>query len=57
MSIDCTTCEWLEDEDGLWVTDCNEDFQFTSHGPSENGFEWCPYCGKKLIEIQLFGTN
>lgn len=45
-------CEWNEDEDGVWVTECQELFEFNECGPQENGFKFCPYCGKKLNIIR-----
>ncbi len=45
-------CKWVEvDEDGRWATDCDHEFEFTSDGPSENKFKWCPYCGKPLVPV------
>lgn len=41
-------CKWSEDGDGVWDTSCGERFEFVDGGPPENGFEFCPYCGKKL---------
>lgn len=42
------TCSWSADEDGTWETECDELFQFTTDGPKENGFKFCPYCGARL---------
>jgi hypothetical protein len=48
QDVDCSVCDWQQEEDGQWETDCSETFEFNEGGPKENGFEWCPYCGKKL---------
>lgn len=29
-------CKWAEDEDGLWQTDCGQEFSFIDAGPNEN---------------------
>ena len=42
-----TQCEWVEDEG--WETACGEMFMFETEGPLENGFLFCPYCGRGLI--------
>ena len=43
-------CIWVEDEEGIFETSCNEMFEFTESGPKENGFNYCPYCGCELVE-------
>lgn len=42
------TCKWTEDEDGVWHTDCGNSFEFSAHGPEENGIKFCMYCGRKV---------
>lgn len=39
-------CVW-DDEEG-WPSTCGECFYFEDGGPKENGFKFCPYCGKPL---------
>lgn len=46
-------CEWKEDEDGIWHTECDNSFHFTEGGPTENDFLFCPYCGKRLETIHF----
>lgn len=43
-------CLWSEDSDGTWNPKCGKDhaFQFNDEGPKENGFRYCPYCGRFL---------
>ena len=41
-------CQWTEDADGVWESACGEMFIFETDGPRENGFLFCPYCGRKL---------
>jgi len=44
-------CIWVEDEEGIFETSCNEMFGFADEsGPKENGFNYCPYCGCELVE-------
>ena len=46
-------CEWTEDDDGDWTTDCGQMFAFlTEHGPAENGMKFCCYCGKPLVDVR-----
>ena len=43
-------CLWEENPDGQWETTCEQIFEFNNGGPENNGFGFCPYCGKKLVE-------
>ena len=46
------TCKWTyDDSNDSWDTECDEKFWFTTEGPIDNGFKYCPYCGKILIEL------
>jgi hypothetical protein len=42
-------CKWIMDEDGNWLTSCNNIFTFFDGTPKGNHFEFCPYCGQQLI--------
>jgi len=48
-------CEWRPDSDD-WVDEncwnaCGGNmFVFNDGGPFENGFKYCPYCGKEIEE-------
>ena len=52
-SMDGTiTCAWTaEGEDGIWSTVCGNAFLFEAYGPHENGFKFCPYCGKPIEAV------
>lgn len=43
-------CNWTEDADGNWDTECGEKFCFISGGPRTNNMQFCCYCGGVLIE-------
>lgn len=43
-------CDWKENKDGWWSTDCGSAFNFTNGSPIYNRFKNCPYCGKALTE-------
>ena len=43
-------CTWTENEDGVYETNCDNMFVFNDGGPVENGFRYCPYCGRELRE-------
>lgn len=46
-------CDWQEEDgNGPWMTTCGNSFEFTDGGPEANGFKFCPYCGKKAVEIR-----
>jgi hypothetical protein len=49
------TCEWTEEKEwgesmGTWDTECGNAFTIIDGTPQENGFKFCLYCGKSLIE-------
>lgn len=47
------TCEWVLESGWdchIWKTSCGEDFLFNSGTPSENYFNYCCFCGEKLVE-------
>lgn len=44
---DVWECAWTHIEKNLWDTECRYTFKFGS--PLDNGFGFCPYCGKKLV--------
>lgn len=46
------TCTWQEDEDGLWWTDCKNIHELFDGTPTENHYEFCPYCGKRIEEVR-----
>ena len=48
---DAAMCKWSVDDDGIWNTDCGNAFFFDSDGPHENGFKFCPYCGKGMDAV------
>ena len=44
------SCEWTyADDEGMWITGCEELHIFSSDGPVENAHRFCPYCGKPLV--------
>lgn len=43
-------CTWTEDHNGVWETSCGKAWEFYVHGPDENGFRVCPFCGNALLE-------
>ena len=47
------TCEWKEDKDGVYFTECNNAFFFDSDGVAENKGKYCFYCGKVIKEIKF----
>jgi hypothetical protein len=50
-------CTWVEDEDGIWDTECCHLFETISGSPSGNGMRICPYCGAKIEEKGYYGAD
>ena len=48
-----TNCLWIEDGNGGYRATCTGSrFEFTQDdSPIDNGFKFCPYCGRDLISI------
>jgi len=47
-----TVCEWEQAYDDCYnfSTDCGNYFSLNVGFPSDNGMEYCCYCGKKLTD-------
>ena len=47
-------CEWkLEDEEAnLYLTGCQQRQLIFEGTPKENGYRYCPYCGKKIKAVE-----
>jgi hypothetical protein len=41
------SCEWKENEDDWWDTDCSNTYPYQ---PAGEGFKFCPYCGNLITE-------
>jgi hypothetical protein len=41
-------CNWVEDNNGFWVTGCGNLFDISEGTPSDNKM----HCGKRLQEVQ-----
>jgi len=41
-------CPWIENDDGIYTTGCNNCFEFIDGGPADNGAVYCQYCGKVI---------
>ncbi len=48
MSADSEQCDWKEDEDGNWWTNCDQLMVFEYAKPSEQGYKFCHHCGKPI---------
>jgi hypothetical protein len=46
------TCTWTEVEAGVWWTDCENAWEFVVGTPTENRMQYCPFCGRKLVEVR-----
>jgi len=45
------TCDWKEDEDGNWWTECGNGFVLNNGTPADNDMKYCCYCGKRIWQI------
>jgi len=41
-------CGWHLDGESFYESECANAFEFNDAGPKENGFRFCPYCGKPI---------
>ena len=52
-------CRWVHDYcaphpvDQYYATECGSDFLTVKGTRAKNGFEFCPYCGRRILEIKL----
>jgi len=47
------SCQWTQDTEGNWATECDEMFTFFDGGPADNRMNYCPYCGCVLEEGEV----
>lgn len=56
FATDPDSCKWTQVDDehmpDTWQADCGAMWTFTDGGPQDNGMNFCPNCGKPLIEKQ-----
>lgn len=46
-------CQWTladEFESSVYDTSCNNKHEFIEGDAKDNGYEFCPYCGRRLME-------
>lgn len=43
-------CVWKWNNDGFWATACGYAQEFSAGDIKENGYKFCPSCGKKIKE-------
>ena len=42
-------CTWTINRNiESWETECGDRFHFNHDGPTENGWNFCPYCGRDI---------
>ena len=47
-----TVCTWEDEGDGYYNPGCCSDaFMFNEGTATENGFKFCPFCGKPLEDL------
>jgi hypothetical protein len=45
-------CVWKPDRDGNWETTCGNLHYLYDATPHQSGYEFCPWCGKKLAQTE-----
>ena len=47
-------CVWHQEGEGeyTWYTDCNQVFTLEDGTPESNAFQYCCFCGSKLVELE-----
>lgn len=47
-------CEWklFDEETNAYNTTCGGAFWFNDGSPKDNGFKYCPYCGRKIKVVE-----
>lgn len=48
--VDPVPCDWRQDDEGNWDTECGETFILNEGGPEQNKMHFCCYCGARLRE-------
>jgi hypothetical protein len=47
-------CYWIEDEEGVWVSQCDKMFVLTDGQPPKNHeMMFCCFCGKQIGELTI----
>jgi len=41
-------CDWKQDEDGNWDTQCGKSMCFEFGSPNDYGYKFCPSCGHPI---------
>ena len=47
-------CEWMQDDGAtdIYDTECGNSHMFIDGSPSDNKYEYCPYCGKEIKVVE-----
>jgi hypothetical protein len=43
-------CVWQDDVEGYWAGNCGIHWCLEEGTPKENGMNFCPRCGKRLVQ-------
>ena len=46
-------CEWREDSEGDWETECGQTFILNDGTPRDNLMNFCCYCGHPLVQVEF----
>ena len=50
---DSRLCRWVNDDDGVWHSECGESWEFIEGGPVENRTRFCHYCGGGVVVVTI----
>ena len=48
-----TYCTWRLNGDGAYDSSCQAEYVFIDAGPCDNGFNYCPFCGKHIKDVTV----
>lgn len=44
-------CAWVREEEGQWVTGCDNAYEIIDGSPEQNRMKFCCYCGKTIKDL------
>ena len=50
-------CIWKQTKDESWYNSHGQMVMLFEDGPIENGFKFCPHCGREIKELRLFPSK
>jgi len=48
-----STCEWSPTTEEWFDSECGKGFIFNDGGATDNGFVYCPFCGLRIVQLEI----